>query len=262
MSRFNAVTLFPAMCSAVSECGITARARKRGLWDIGLWNPRDEVHDPHRTVDDRPFGGGPGMVLMADPLARTADRIRRAGNRGRVISYAPSGKKLEDRDIAGIVERDEPLVLVCGRYEGIDERFREDYVNTQYCIGDFVLSGGELPALCLIDAVVRRIPGAIRDLSTSDESFATGLLDYPHYTRPEAWRGKKVPDVLLSGDHAAVDRWNRDRALEATCKFRPDLVKIARSCGSLSKADEKSVREIVRRLKEEASPSGAKAPGA
>ncbi len=251
--RFDIVTLFPEMFAAVSECGITARARKRGLWEIGLWNPRDEVHDLHRTVDDRPFGGGPGMVLMADPLARTVDRIRRAGNTGRVVSFSPNGRKLSDSDVAEMVESNAPLVLVCGRYEGIDERFLEDYVDQQYCIGDFVLSGGELPALCLIDAVVRRIPGAIKALSTSDESFATGLLDYPHYTRPEVWRGKSVPEILLSGNHAAVDRWNRNKSLETTCQNRPDLIKIARSCGQLSKDDEKFIRtEMSRKAETEA----------
>ena len=160
MMRFDVVSLFPEMFRAVTESGITARAMKRGLWSLNLWNPRDETHDPHRTVDDRPFGGGPGMILMADPLAKTIDRIRVSGNRGRVIAFAPGGKKLEDADIARMVASSDPLTLVCGRYEGIDERFLEDYVDEQYCIGDFVLSGGELPALCLIDAVVRRIPGA------------------------------------------------------------------------------------------------------
>lgn len=252
MMRFDVVSLFPEMFRAVTESGITARAMKRGLWSLNLWNPRDETHDPHRTVDDRPFGGGPGMILMADPLAKTIDRIRASGNRGRVIAFAPGGKKLEDADIARMVASSDPLTLVCGRYEGIDERFLEDYVDEQYCIGDFVLSGGELPALCLIDAVVRRIPGAIKELSTEDESFSTGLLDYPHYTRPEVWRGKPVPEVLLSGNHAVVDRWNRDKALEATCKNRPDLIKITRSCGSLSKDDLKSLREIVRRMKKSA----------
>lgn len=183
MMRFDVVSLFPEMFRAVTESGITARAMKRGLWTLNLWNPRDETHDPHRTVDDRPFGGGPGMILMADPLAKTIDRIRASGNRGRVIAFAPGGKKLEDADIAHMVAPSDPLTLVCGRYEGIDERFLEGYVDEQYCIGDFVLSGGELPALCLIDAVVRRIPGAIKELSTEDESFSTGLLDYPHYTQ-------------------------------------------------------------------------------
>lgn len=257
--RFDVVTLFPEMFSAVSDCGITARAKKRGLWDLGLWNPRDQTTDLHRTVDDRPFGGGPGMVLMAEPLALTMEKIRASGNNGRVVSFAPGGKPLTDADVCRMVEGDAPLVLVCGRYEGIDERFLEDYVDEQYCIGDFVLSGGELPALCLIDAVVRRIPGAIKELSAEDESFATGLLDAPHYTRPEVWRGKAVPEILLPGNHAAVDRWNRDKALEATCKMRPELIKIARSRKLLSREDEKAIRAIVRAAKEKALAEGEKA---
>lgn len=254
--RFDVVTLFPEMFSAVSDCGITARARKRGLWDLGLWNPRDQTTDLHRTVDDRPFGGGPGMVMKAEPLALTIDRIRESGNRGRVVAFAPGGKPLEDADVCRMVADDAPMVLVCGRYEGIDQRFLDGYVDEQYCIGDFVLSGGELPALCLIDAVVRRIPGAIKELSASDESFATGLLDAPHYTRPEVWRGKAVPEILLSGDHAKVDRWNRDRALEATCATRPELIKIARSRKLLSREDERTIRAIARAAREKAAASG------
>ena len=243
--RFDVMTLFPEMFAAVSECGITARAMKRGLWELGLWNPRDVTTDLHRTVDDRPFGGGPGMVLMAEPLALTLERIRDSGNGGQVVAFAPGGEPLTDAAVQSIVDEGAPLVLVCGRYEGIDERFLARHVDRQYCIGDFVLSGGELPALCLIDAVVRRIPGAIKELSAADESFATGLLDAPHYTRPEVWRGEGVPEILLSGDHAKVDRWNRDRALEATCKVRPDLIKIARSRNLLSREDEKFLQALA-----------------
>lgn len=253
--RFDVVTLFPEMFAAVSECGITSRAMKRGLWQLGLWNPRDQTHDPHRTVDDRPFGGGPGMVLMAEPLALTLEAIRASGNSGRVVSFAPGGRPLADADVARFAREDAPLVLVCGRYEGIDQRFLDEFVDEQFCIGDFVLSGGELPALCLIDAVVRRLPGAIKELSAEDESFATGLLDEPHYTRPELWRGHPVPEVLLSGNHAVVERWNRDRALEATCAVRPDLIKIARSCGKLSREDERTLRAIARAAREKADAS-------
>ena len=243
--RFDVITLFPEVFATVTDSGITSRAMKRGLWELGLWNPRDVTTDLHRTVDDRPFGGGPGMVLMAEPLALTLERIRAAGNAGRVVAFAPGGVPLTDAAVRRIADDDAPLVLVCGRYEGIDERFLQSFVDEQYCIGDFVLSGGELPALCLIDAVVRRIPGAIKELSASDESFATGLLDAPHYTRPEVWRGQAVPKILLSGDHAKVERWNRDRALEATCKTRPDLITIARSRNQLSREDEKFLQALA-----------------
>ncbi len=235
--RFDVVTLFPEIFDAVTKCGITARAMKRGLWSCHTWNPRALTTDLHRTVDDRPFGGGPGMVMMAEPLAQTVDMIRRSGNRGRVISFAPNGKKLTDERVRRLLSEDREIVLVCGRYEGIDERFLSTYVDEVVSLGDFVLSGGELPACALIDAVVRQIPGAIKELSTSDESFATGLLDAPHYTRPEVWRGMAVPEVLLSGHHANIGRWTREESLQITLQTRPDLITIANSSGLLSKAD-------------------------
>lgn len=240
--RFDVVTLFPEIFSAVRDCGITARARARGLWDMHCWNPRDTTSDTHRTVDDRPFGGGPGMVMMAEPLARTVDAIRASGNRGRVISFAPNGSRLTDERVHRFVADGEPVVLVCGRYEGIDERFLETYVDEVVSLGDFVLSGGELPACALIDAVVRQLPGAIRDLSASDESFATGLLDAPHYTRPEVWRGMEVPEVLLSGHHRNIARWSREKSLDLTLRTRPDLITIAHSSGLLDREDIKFLR--------------------
>ena len=240
--RFDVVTLFPEIFDAVTKCGITSRAMKRGLWSCHTWNPRAATTDLHRTVDDRPFGGGPGMVMMAEPLAQTVDMIRRSGNKGRVISFAPNGKKLTDERVRQFIADDEDIVLVCGRYEGIDERFLSTYVDEVVSIGDFVLSGGELPACTLIDAVVRQIPGAIKELSTSDESFATGLLDAPHYTRPEVWRDKPVPEVLLSGHHANIGKWTREESLQITLQTRPDLITIAHSSGLLSKADLKWLR--------------------
>ena len=242
--RFDVVTLFPEIFSAVRDCGITARARKRGLWSINLWNPREATHDTHRTVDDRPFGGGPGMVMMAEPLAQTIDFIRASGNRGRVVSFAPNGERLTDARVRAFVESREDLVLVCGRYEGIDERFLSTYVDEVVSLGDFVLSGGELPACALIDAVVRQLPGAIKDLSASDESFATVLLDAPHYTRPEVWRGQGVPEVLLSGHHANIADWTRKESLALTLRTRPDLIKIANSSGRLDRADKKYLRSL------------------
>lgn len=161
------------------------------------------------------------MVMMAEPLAQTIDAVRASGNRGRVLSFAPNGARLTDARVREIAAAKEPIVLVCGRYEGIDERFLESYVDEVVSLGDFVLSGGELPACALIDAVVRQLPGAIKDLSASDESFATGLLDAPHYTRPEVWRGMPVPDVLLSGHHKNIGKWSREKSLALTLRTRP-----------------------------------------
>lgn len=242
--RFDVVTLFPEFFRSLTDCGITARARQRGLWSLQTWNPRDVTEDLHRTVDDRPFGGGPGMILMAEPLAQTVDAIRAAGNRGRVVSFAPNGRKLDDRRVREFVASGEDVVLICGRYEGIDERFLNRYVDEVISLGDFVLSGGELAAAALMDAVVRQLPGAIKDLSSLDESFATGLLDAPHYTRPEVWRGEGVPEVLLSGHHANIARWSREESLRFTLQTRPDLIKIANSSGLLSKADQAYLRRL------------------
>jgi tRNA (guanine37-N1)-methyltransferase len=243
--RFDVITLFPEVFSAITDSGITARARKRGLWNVHFWNPRDVTTDLHRTVDDRPFGGGPGMVMMAEPLALTLEMIRKAGNHGPVISFAPNGKRLTDervREFSSVPGGE--VVLVCGRYEGIDERFLQTFVDEQISLGDFVLSGAELPACCLMDAIIRQLPGAIKDLSSLDESFATGLLDAPHYTRPEVWRGQTVPEVLLSGHHANIAQWTREKSLEKTSQSRPDMIKIARSLGQLSKKDEAFLEKI------------------
>lgn len=235
--RFDVITLFPEMFGAVTDHGITARARKRGLWALNLWNPRDETTDNHRTVDDRPFGGGPGMVMMAEPLAKTVDRIRASGNKGKVVSFAPNGKKLSDEMVRQWVSEGQDVILVCGRYEGIDQRFLDTYVDEVVSIGDFVLSGGELPAMTLIDAIVRQIPGAIKELSTLDESFSTGLLDAPHYTRPEVWRAQTIPEVLLTGHHANIAKWTREQSLKLTLQTRPDLIEKAEKDGKLTKAD-------------------------
>lgn len=240
--RFDVISLFPAMFAAVSEQGITRRARELGLWSLGLWNPRDFTTDVHRTVDDRPFGGGPGMVMMAEPLVATLTGIRASGNAGRVVAFAPGGRRLTDSRVRELVAAAEPLVLVCGRYEGTDQRFIDQCVDEVVSIGDFVLSGGELAAMTLIDAVVRQLPGAIKALSTSDESFADGLLDAPHYTRPEVWRGVPVPEVLMSGHHARIDAWRRQEALLATAAMRPDMIESARASGLLSRRDEEILR--------------------
>lgn len=242
--RIDVITLFPEMPKMLAECGITSRALKMGLWQLKCWNPREFVHDVHRTVDDRPFGGGPGMVMKAQPLADAVDAVRADGNRGKVIAFAPSGRRLDDAEVVDIASADMDFILVCGRYEGIDQRFLDTYVDETLSIGDYVLSGGELAAMVLMDAVVRRLPGAIKELSASDESFATGLLDAPHYTRPEEWRGMKVPEVLLGGHHKNIQTWTRQKALQITAQTRPDLVTIARSKNLLDKSDEKFLRAI------------------
>ena len=241
-ARFDIITLFPEIFSSITDFGITARAKKRGLWNVHFWNPRDVTTDLHRTVDDRPFGGGPGMVMMADPLYLTLQHIRASGNHGRVIAFAPSASHLTDAKVRSFSsEENLQLVLICGRYEGIDERFLSTCVDELISLGDFVLSGAELAACALIDAVVRQLPGAIKDLSASDESFATGFLDAPHYTRPEEWHGMRVPDVLLTGHLANLGAWRREESLEATLKNRPELIEKARAEGRLTKKDEKTL---------------------
>ena len=230
--RFDIVTLFPEMPLLIEKFGITARAAKLGLWQLKCWNPRDFVFDAHKTVDDRPFGGGPGMVLLAEPLADAVDAIRK------------DGKTLNDDKVRSLAEDNQDLILICGRYEGIDQRFLDTYVDETLSIGDYVLSGGELPAMVLMDAVIRQLPGAIKDLSASDESFSTGLLDAPHYTRPEVWRDMPVPEVLLSGHHKNIRAWTRKQALQITAQTRPDLVKISRSKNLLTREDERVLRDI------------------
>lgn len=256
-ARFDVITLFPEIFAAVADYGITARAKKRGLWNLHFWNPRDVTTDVHRTVDDRPFGGGPGMVMMADPLYRTLEHIRASGNKGRVIAFAPSAAHLTDARVRAFSsDPDLQLVLICGRYEGIDQRFLDTCVDELVSLGDFVLSGAELAACALIDAVVRQLPGAIKDLSASDESFATGLLDAPHYTRPEEWHGMRVPEVLLTGHHANIEAWRREKSLAATLQNRPELIEKARSDGLLTKRDEKTLAAL-QKAQTAAAPSGS-----
>ena len=240
--RFDVVTLFPPMFDAIVDYGITHRAHAEGLWALHRWNPRDFVHDAHRTIDDRPFGGGPGMVMAAQPLADTLAAIKDAGGGARVVALAPNGTPLTDTHVRRFAQAGESLALVCGRYEGIDQRFLDACVDEIVSIGDFVLSGGEIAAMALIDAVVRHLPGALKDASTADESFAAGLLDAQHYTRPEQWRGIGVPTVLLSGHHAQIAAWRRSEALSLTARRRPDLIERARAAGQLSVGDERQLR--------------------
>lgn len=229
MLQLDVVTLFPAMFDAVTEWGVTGRARERGLYQLVAWNPRDFAGNPYRTVDDRPYGGGPGMVLMPAPLhkalAAARQRQKSAGVRApRVVYLSPQGRLLDHACVAQYAGG-QGLVLLTGRYEGVDERVIEQCVDDEVSIGDYVLSGGELAAMVLIDSVVRQLPGALGDAdSAAEESFVKGLLDCPHYTRPEVYEGRSVPQVLLSGNHAEIGRWRLKQALGRTWRRRPDLL--------------------------------------
>ena len=227
--HIEVVTLFPELVEAAAAYGVTGRARKRSLWTLGTTSPRDFATDRHKSVDDRPYGGGPGMVMLAEPLERAirAARERLAENgilAPRALYMSPQGEPLRHPRVIELAA--EPgLVVVAGRYEGVDERVLERTVDLQLAIGDFVVSGGELPALLLIDAVVRQLPGVLNAAQSSvEESFVAGLLDCPHYTRPEVYEGRAVPAVLLSGDHAAIARWRLKQALGRTWLRRPELL--------------------------------------
>ena len=220
---FEVITLFPAMFAAVSEYGVTSRALQAGLWRLRTWNPRDFTSDNYRTVDDRPYGGGPGMVMLAEPLERTLDAVQAAAG-GRVIYLSPQGTRLDHRKVMAL-SKESAITLLCGRYEGVDERLLARRVDEELSLGDFVLSGGELAAMALIDACVRQLPGALGDeQSALEESFAAGLLDCPQYTRPEVYGGERVPEVLLSGHHVNIRRWRLKQALGRTWLRRPDLL--------------------------------------
>ena len=229
MLQFDVVTLFPAMFDAVTEHGVTGRARDRGLYQLVLWNPRDFAANSYRTVDDRPYGGGPGMVMMVEPLEKAISAARQrqksAGVKTpRVIHLSPQGRLLDHR-VAMELSREPGLVMLAGRYEGVDERLVRRCVDDEISIGDYVLSGGELAAMVVMDCVVRQMPGVLGDAeSANQDSFVDGLLDYPHYTRPEAYEGEVVPPVLLSGNHAEIRRWRLKQALGRTWLRRPDLL--------------------------------------
>lgn len=223
--RIDVVTLFPELVQALTEYGIPRRAAERGLLQLETWNPRDFTRDRHRTVDDRPYGGGPGMVMLVEPL-RDAIRAARqaAGEPAPVIYLSPQGRRLDQAGVRELAQRPR-LILVAGRYEGIDERLIEAEIDEEWSIGDYVLSGGELAAMVLVDAVTRLLPGALGDAdSAGQDSFTEQLLDYPHYTRPEEVDGRRVPEVLLGGNHAEIERWRRQQALGRTWERRPDLL--------------------------------------
>ena len=226
MIRFDVVTLFPEAMAAVTQSGITRRALENGLWRLETWNPREFTTDNYRTVDDRPYGGGPGMVMLAEPLDKALDAVvaSQGEARGRVIYLSPQGRRLEHRRVIEL-SQERALTLLCGRYEGVDERLLARRVDEELSLGDFVLSGGELAAMAVIDAVVRQLPGALGDGDSAvEESFADGLLDCPQYTRPEVYAGERVPEVLLSGHHEQIRRWRLKQALGRTWLRRPDLL--------------------------------------
>lgn len=228
--RIDVITLFPEALEGLADLGVTGRAIREGRVELKTWNPRDLATDRHRTVDDRPYGGGPGMVMAVEPLSATIRAARHEHSAGeqfgetRVSLMSPQGRRLDQAGIDELAGR-QGMILVCGRYEGIDERVIESEIDEEWSIGDYVLSGGELAAAVIIDAVTRLLPGVLGDeQSAVQDSFVDGLLDHPHYTRPEVADGKAVPGVLLSGDHEAIRRWRRKQALGRTWQRRPDLL--------------------------------------
>ncbi|MFK3619762.1 tRNA (guanosine(37)-N1)-methyltransferase TrmD [Pasteurella multocida] len=238
------ISLFPEMFKAITEFGVTGRAVKQNLLQVCCWNPRDFTHDKHKTVDDRPYGGGPGMLMMVQPL-RDAIQAAKAevGEGAKVIYLSPQGRKLDQAGVKELAQH-QKLILLCGRYEGIDERLIKTEVDEEWSVGDYVLTGGELPAMTLIDAVARFIPGVLGKQASADEdSFAEGLLDCPHYTRPEVLDGLAVPPVLMSGNHEEIRKWRLRQSLERTWLRRPELLE------SLALTDEQ--RKLLKQIKAE-----------
>ncbi|MBN2690214.1 MAG: tRNA (guanosine(37)-N1)-methyltransferase TrmD [Gammaproteobacteria bacterium] len=222
--NFEVVTLFPEMFKALNF-GITGRAQQNNIININYWNPRDYASDKYRRVDDRPYGGGPGMVMMVEPLHKTVEAIKSScKNKSKVIHLSPRGRVFNQK-LADKLAKEEHLILIATRYEGVDQRFIDMDVDEEISVGDYVVSGGDIPIMLLIDAVTRLLPGALgNEDSALQDSFSGGLLDCPHYTRPEKFLDHKVPDVLLSGDHAAIAKWRAKAAHDATAKMRPDLL--------------------------------------
>ncbi|SMG03030.1 tRNA (guanosine(37)-N1)-methyltransferase TrmD [Burkholderia singularis] len=252
--QFDVVTLFPEMFRALTDWGITSRAAKQGRFGLRTWNPRDFTADNYRTVDDRPYGGGPGMVMLAKPLEAAIGAAKAAlSSQGiaapRVVMMSPQGAPLTHQRVMRMAN-EQGVVLLCGRYEAIDQRLIDRCVDEELSLGDFVLSGGELPAMALMDAVVRQLPGVLNDAQSAvQDSFADGLLDCPHYTRPEEYEGARVPDVLLGGHHAEIERWRRQQALKNTFAKRPDLIERARRDKLLSRADEAWLASLAKEAK-------------
>lgn len=250
MLQFDVVTLFPPMFDAVAEAGVIGRAREKGIYQLVAWNPRDFAQNAYRTVDDRPYGGGPGMVMMPEPLGRAVaaarQRQKSAGvKKPRVIHLSPQGRLLDHRLVMELAA-EQGLVLLAGRYEGVDERVILREIDDEISIGDYVLSGGELAAMVVIDSIVRQLPGVLGDPESADQdSFVNGLLDCPHYTRPEVYEGQAVPPVLMSGNHAEIGRWRMKQALGRTWQRRPDLL--------LARALSDDERKLLEEFKQESS---------
>ena len=222
--RFDVITIFPDIFRGVFEFGIVSRAARAGLIEIHVHDLRDYTHDRHRQVDDRPFGGGAGMVMKPEPLFRAVEAVTAVAPAAKTVLLSPQGRLFNQR-VADEFAHSASVVLICGRYEGVDERVAEQLVSDEVSIGDYVLSGGEIPAMVVIDAVTRLVPGALGcGESAARESFSAGLLDHPQYTRPPEYRGMKAPDVLLGGNHAEIERWRRRKAIEKTLRTRPDLI--------------------------------------
>ena len=245
--RFDIVTLFPELFTPFLSIGITRRAFESKQVDVRLWNPRDYADGTYRRIDDRPFGGGPGMVMMAEPLKRCLEAIQNERDATTVVLFSPIGEPIT-HPLVTEWSNSTGAILICGRYEGIDQRFIDTYVDTQISLGDFVLSGGEIAALALLDAVARLQPGVLGDEdSHHQDSFNTaldGLLDCPHYTRPEIWDNQTVPEVLLSGHHVNIEAWRREQGLAMTFHKRPELIEQARQANNLSKADENFIAKL------------------
>ena len=251
--RFDVVTLFPELFTPFLTSGVTRRAYESGLVDVKLWNPRDFSDGNYRRVDDRPFGGGPGMVMLAEPLTRCleairADRIVCLAPAAPTVLFSPTGKVLSHAGVEQWSAGGSGAALICGRYEGLDQRFIDAHVDLQVSLGDFVLSGGEIAAMALLDAVARLQPGVLNDEGSHQlDSFnpaLDGLLDCPHYTRPEVWRGQPVPPVLMSGNHANIERWRREQRLALSQRQRPELVRTARRAGHLTQSDETFLADL------------------
>jgi tRNA (guanine37-N1)-methyltransferase len=234
--KVSVISLFPEMFQAITQYGVTGRAIKSGLVEVDFYNPRDFTHDKHKTVDDRPYGGGPGMLMKVQPLKDAIASAKVSVPNAKVIYLSPQGRTLTQEGVQQLAKQAE-FILVAGRYEGVDERLIQSEIDEEWSIGDFVLSGGELPAMVLMDTVFRMVPGVLGKQASADEdSFADGLLDCPHYTRPETYQGRSVPDVLLSGNHEEIRRWRLKQALGRTYERRPELLQ-----GRLMRVEEETL---------------------
>ena len=247
--HFDVLTLFPEMFTALTKSGVTGRACEQGLTSVSAWNIRDFCEDSRKTVDDRAYGGGPGMVMLIKPLEDCLAAVKESHQKtsiqsGPVCLLSPQGKTFSQK-LATDMLRYSNLTLICGRYEAVDQRFIDRNVDFELSIGDFVLSGGELPAMVVMDTMIRLIPGVLGDQNSAlEDSFVNGLLDYPHYTRPEIYENLSVPDVLLGGHHAKIADWRRQKSLELTLRLRPDLIESARAKGLLTREDEQFLRSL------------------